>query len=150
MSMMDLIGDLVATDSPPVAHSSPLLRHAESLASADDSPHSPHSPDDVLRNPVRAYRWTVLTADGDPCEVWLSPPGTADQAMQGIQGALTAEPDRWLTVGCATCRHLSRPGLADGYCSIRTDLAPAYGEHHPLRRLPDDRGASCAKWGMHE
>lgn len=45
---------------------------------------------------------------------------------------------------CRTCRHLKRPGLSAGYCGGRGDLPPAYGPGHPLRRLPDDRGATCA------
>lgn len=45
---------------------------------------------------------------------------------------------------CRTCRHLKRPGLSAGYCGGREDLPPAYGPGHPLRRLPDDRGATCA------
>lgn len=49
---------------------------------------------------------------------------------------------------CKTCRHRSEPGRSDpGYCGGgRNDLSPAYGENHPLRRLPDDMGASCAKY----
>lgn len=47
---------------------------------------------------------------------------------------------------CKTCRHLKRPGLAPGYCGERDDLPPAYGPGHPLRRLPDDGGASCTTW----
>lgn len=49
---------------------------------------------------------------------------------------------------CGTCRHMSRPGLSDGYCGgNRPDLPPAYGLHHPLRRLPADHGVTCRRWG---
>lgn len=50
--------------------------------------------------------------------------------------------------GCKTCRHRKQPGRADpGYCGGgRDDLPLAYGENHPLRRLPDDHGASCASY----
>lgn len=44
---------------------------------------------------------------------------------------------------CRTCAHLRRPGLSEGYCGARDDLALAYGPGHPLRRCPDDRGAHC-------
>lgn len=49
---------------------------------------------------------------------------------------------------CKTCRHLKRPGLSAGYCGGRDDLPPAYGPLHPLRRLPDDGGASCTTWEL--
>lgn len=49
---------------------------------------------------------------------------------------------------CGTCRHMSRPGLSEGYCGgDRPDLQPAYGLHHPLRRLPADHGVTCRRWG---
>ena len=51
---------------------------------------------------------------------------------------------------CKTCRHLYRPGLSDGHCGGRDDLPRAYTAGHPLRRLPDDGGASCAVWEPHQ
>ncbi|MBL8445437.1 MAG: hypothetical protein JNK52_15445 [Zoogloeaceae bacterium] len=51
---------------------------------------------------------------------------------------------------CKTCRHLARPGRADGYCAERTDLPHAYGADHPLRRLPADGGANCPKWAPND
>lgn len=48
---------------------------------------------------------------------------------------------------CLTCRHLRRPGTARGCASGREDLAPLFGPHHPLRRLPDDGGKACSLWG---
>ena len=47
---------------------------------------------------------------------------------------------------CPDCRHFARPGMSSGYCGGRDDLPRAYGENHPLRRLPADRGASCDHW----
>lgn len=47
---------------------------------------------------------------------------------------------------CRTCRHLHRPGLSVGHCGGRDDLPHAYTAGHPLRRLPDDGGASCTTW----
>ena len=41
---------------------------------------------------------------------------------------------------CYRCRHLTRPGLSDGYCTGREDLAHAYGFMHDL---PPDKGAWC-------
>jgi hypothetical protein len=51
---------------------------------------------------------------------------------------------------CPDCQHFARPGKSDGYCSGRDDLPLAYGENHPLRRLPADRGASCDQWQASE
>ena len=52
---------------------------------------------------------------------------------------------------CSTCRHRKRPGLSAGYCGGgRDDLPPAYGLHHPLRKLPADLGATCASYRPHE
>lgn len=51
---------------------------------------------------------------------------------------------------CRTCAHLARPGRAAGYCGAdRPDLLPAYGPHHPLRRLPADQGKACRVWRLH-
>lgn len=51
---------------------------------------------------------------------------------------------------CKSCRHLARPGRADGYCAERIDLPHAYGADHPLRRLPADGGANCPKWAPND
>jgi hypothetical protein len=47
---------------------------------------------------------------------------------------------------CYQCLYFARPGLSDGYCSVRSDLDPAYGPGHPLRVLPADTGATCGTW----
>ncbi|GEC97639.1 hypothetical protein ZRA01_37120 [Zoogloea ramigera] len=54
-----------------------------------------------------------------------------------------------LETSCRTCAHFRRPGLSDGYCCERDDLPPAYTPGHPLRKLPDDGGASCTAWRLH-
>lgn len=52
-----------------------------------------------------------------------------------------------VTRSCMTCRDFARPGLSSGYCGGgRAGLLPAYGDHHPLRQLPEDGGASCEEW----
>lgn len=48
--------------------------------------------------------------------------------------------------GCRACAWLRRPGLSGGYCAGRDDLPRAYGQHHPLRRLPDDGGMGCGSF----
>lgn len=62
------------------------------------------------------------------------------------RGTSTPPPRNAHAASCRTCRHLGRPGLSAGYCGGRDDLPPAYGPGHPLRRLPADRGATCATW----
>jgi len=48
---------------------------------------------------------------------------------------------------CVSCQPLRKPGRVDvGYCAGREDLPPAYGENHPLHKLPGDKGASCKVW----
>lgn len=44
---------------------------------------------------------------------------------------------------CLRCRHFTRPGLSDGYCTARDDLSRVYGF---LRSLPADRGATCSMY----
>lgn len=68
--------------------------------------------------------------------------------MEFDAGLPRAEAERLaaLDVGCFTCASFARPGLSGGYCGGRDDLPRAYGENHPLRRLPDDRGATCKEW----
>lgn len=72
-------------------------------------------------------------------------------AAQKVAGAVAGCNPKKAPVGCSTCRHRKRPGRADpGYCSAREDLPGAYGLHHPLRRLPDDQGATCASYKTFE
>lgn len=98
--------------------------------------------------------WRLHFSDSRPVEVWVAPPATkagiraaypdAREAVPLHQGARTA-------TACRTCRHLHQPGRADpGYCAARDDLAHTYGAGHPLRRLPDDRGAACGVWANAE
>lgn len=90
--------------------------------------------------------WLLHFTDREPAEVWFSPAVSHDEALAMYLEAVAAEPIRQQEPprSCRTCRHLKRPGLSAGYCSERDDLLPAYGPGHPLRRLPDDRGATCA------
>lgn len=64
------------------------------------------------------------------------------------RGTPTPPPRNAPVASCRTCRHLGRPGLSAGYCGGRDDLPPAYTAGHPLRRLPDDGGASCTTWEL--
>lgn len=50
------------------------------------------------------------------------------------------------THGCDECQHKTTRFSSSGYCGGRADLAPVYGEGHPLRVLPADGGVSCARF----
>ena len=115
--------------------------------------------------PIRATRWLIHFLDREPLEVWFAPAADHDEALAAYKDAVAAEPLAGVSVsavsasvsaestarGCSTCRHRKRPGLSSpGYCSGRDDLPGAYGDHHPLRRLPDDQGASCTSYRPHE
>lgn len=47
---------------------------------------------------------------------------------------------------CSRCQSLHQTPWFISYCIRRTDLKPAYGESHPLRKLPDDHGANCPEF----
>ncbi|MFN7643252.1 MAG: hypothetical protein ACK5PW_09255 [Burkholderiales bacterium] len=75
-----------------------------------------------------------LYGDGD--RETLAPMYAADPA--GTR-ALVAE--MHARIGrCYGCQHFARPGLSDGYCTGRGDLAHAYEFMH---YLPPDKGARC-------
>lgn len=114
--------------------------------------------------PIRATRWLLHYADREPMEVHFAPAADHDEVLAAYRDALAAEPlsemlaqsvqqsvQQSAARNCSTCRHRKRPGLSAGYCGGgRDDLPPAYGLHHPLRKLPDDQGASCASYKTFE
>lgn len=151
----------------------PAASHAEVLAAEPDAvaaepvhervgnrPPTPGERDELLALVSAIY---AADTDADRQEA-------IDAALADPEGALTCyraiAAERGITVvlpvitkptsitvatGCKSCRHRKRPGRSDpGYCSGRDDLLGAYGEHHPLRRLPADLGASCASYQTFE
>lgn len=126
--------------------------------------------------PIQATRWLLHYPDREPVEVWFAPAADHAEAMVAYPDAVAAEPlhevrkpvrtetsifdssahgpehsARACEPGCSTCRHRKRPGLSAGYCGGgRDDLPGAYGLYHPLKKLPDDSGASCASHRPHE
>jgi len=75
----------------------------------------------------------------------------AERGITVVLPVITKPTSITVATGCKSCRHRKRPGRSDpGYCSGRDDLPAAYGEHHPLRRLPADQGANCASYLPHE
>lgn len=114
--------------------------------------------------PIRATRWLLHYADREPMEVHFAPAADHAEALVAYPDAVAAEPlaevrtqvrnevrTETTARGCSTCRHRKRPGLSAGYCGgERDDLPGAYGQHHPLRKLPDDQGERCASYLPHE
>lgn len=71
----------------------------------------------------------------------------AERGITVVLPVITKPTSITVATGCKSCRHRKRPGRSDpGYCSGRDDLPAAYGLHHPLRKLPDDQGASCTSY----
>lgn len=69
---------------------------------------------------------------------------TVPNAATPVLVSTTTTPGR----SCKRCRHRATPGKSEpGYCAERPELPPAYGPNNPLRKLPEDGGASCSKWG---
>ena len=122
-------------------------------------------PDAIAAEPFAAIsqRPPAWMSAGDEAAVraWLEHSGEADaETVADVlrQCQRDAEARRYfigraaavqsaVTRSCMTCRDFARPGLSSGYCGGgRADLLPAYGDHHPLRQLPEDGGASCEEW----
>ena len=82
--------------------------------------------------------------DETPCGINPEAPGKTESGISGTPRTPTPTRCRW-------CDFLRRPGRASGYCASadRPDLPPAYGLHHPLRKLPADQGESCPAFRLH-
>jgi hypothetical protein len=104
---------------------------------------------------IREHKVDIISelqaAANDAVQIWPDLP--VDRNNQpDMPGKLLAsfqadsDVDRSIVTACPDCQHFARPGKSDGYCGGRDDLPLAYGENHPLRRLPADRGASCDQW----
>lgn len=93
--------------------------------------------------------WLIHYTDRDPLPVSFTEAMTHAEALAGYPDAVAAEPiapPPPIETSCRDCRHFAKPGHSSGYCAGRDDLPLAYGANHPLRKLPDDGGASCLTW----
>lgn len=93
-----------------------------------------------------AQAWLIHFLERDPLEVHFIPEATHGEVLAAYPDAVAAEPLQIAASvqSCRDCRHWRRPGLVDeGYCARRTDTPGAYGYHHPLHQLPEDRGSGC-------
>lgn len=161
------------TDREPLElHTAPPMTHAEILAAYPGAVAAEPVPERVTRAATVIERAELLALvaaiyaadpDADRAEALgaaLADPEAAltcyraianERGIEGAQkvaGAVAGCNPKKAPPGCSTCRHRKRPGRADpGYCGGgRDDLPPAYGLHHPLRKLPDDQGASCTSY----
>jgi len=118
-------------------------------------------------NAATSWCWLLHFTDREPMEVYFNPDASFDRVMTAYPGAQAepiperfkqvftqAEDDEWaalwadadnVATTCTTCSISRKPG-ASRYCCARPELPPAYGEGHPLRKLPDDDGADCEQW----
>lgn len=155
---------------PVALHAAPALSHDELLAAYADAVAAEPAAQRAGTRPETAHEQVELLAliraiyaddaDQDRAEAatLLDPEGAmacyrAIAAERGIvvSAQKIGPASVSVVIGCKTCQHRRRPGLASpGYCSGRDDLPLAYGLHHPLRRLPDDRGVTCASYTPHE
>jgi len=90
---------------------------------------------------IRAGALTVGQAD-EVCERYWNNPDVWQSRV------VSAERTAGL-LRCHECCSYRTPGLTGpygGYCGGRDDLPPAYGDSHPLRRLPDDGGHGCENY----
>ena len=69
---------------------------------------------------------------------------TPRRSAARIVGAPLAPPTARASIArCIDCAHRRVPAHSDGYCLVRMDMPPAYGEGHPLRRCQPDGGRDC-------
>ena len=126
-----------------------LLALIQAIYAADTDQDRQEATDAALADPAGAlqcYR-AISSERGITVERADARQSSAQSARQSVQQSVQQSAAR----NCSTCRHRKRPGLSAGYCGGgRDDLPPAYGLHHPLRKLPDDQGASCASYLPHE
>lgn len=151
---------------------SPAITHEEALAAYPDAVGTEPVPErttctagDIKRDELLALVQAIYghDTDQDRQEALADPGGAltcyrAIAAERGIEAGDRVPTSVRLAVrtqnaviGCKTCRHRKRPGLSVGYCGGGcSDLLPAYGPGHPLRKLPDDLGAACNNYTLHE
>jgi len=141
---------LTVASSPAAIHAEVLDTHPSALAAEPIEP-------------GRRQPGAPLAGDQEPAVLaWLLETGDTDQAIVAeVSGACRRDVDARRYVleraesrltntsiaDCASCRHRRSPGGTVRYCaSGRSDLPLAYGDGHPLRRLPDDQGHCCTQW----
>lgn len=87
-----------------------------------------------------AITWRLVFKNGSSNPLLCVPPQARGEIVERYKplGLLRAD----VAQGCTQCTHYSGHF---NYCGSpdRPDLKPVFSENHPLRELPDDRGACC-------
>lgn len=139
------VPERVSTRAATAREHAELLALVSAIYAADADADRQEAIDAALADPEGAltcYR-AIAAERGITVERADARQSSAQSARQSVQQSVQQSAAR----NCSTCRHRKRPGLSAGYCGGgRDDLPPAYGLHHPLRKLPDDQGASCASY----
>ena len=115
----------------------------------------------VTLREAHSHQWTQHFSDAEPLPAALPAEIVAlvddcnaadlygDEDRETLEQMYTTDPagtqflvaEMHARIGrCYRCRHLTRPGLSDGYCTRRENLVHAYGFMH---YLPPDKGAWC-------
>ncbi|MBL0354103.1 MAG: hypothetical protein IPP03_16150 [Dechloromonas sp.] len=146
-------------DDLPVTFA-PAVDHAKALSFYPDAVAAEPIPERIQRKPTpnEAAELRALVAAIYANDTEADPAEALAAALADPYGALlcyrSIAKDRGITINtkpepvhsCRACQHFARPGKSDGYCGERDDLPRAYGINHPLRKLPEDGGASCNQW----
>lgn len=92
----------------------------------------------------KAIALAIKTNDSEALRLWAC--WLAKLAMQDLMDRVDLAAPVEIARACANCQHLKTPRGSVGGCGGREDLARMYGKNHPLRVLPADGGASCARF----
>lgn len=146
--------DLSVTFAPAVDHTAALSYYPDAVAAEPIPDRAQRQPTKNEAKEITALVHAVFAADSDvdrneALAAALADPDGALLCYRTIaekRGIAIAAPMVGMVKACRCCQHFARPSKSAGYCSGRDDLPLAYGANHPLRRLPDDRGASCNQW----
>lgn len=123
--------------APAVDHAGALAAYPAAIAAEPmpDPPVVPMPPD--LWEMVNACVHAGLYDEADQAAL-LAMVAADAKGTRGLIEAMHARIGR-----CRQCRNFGRPGLSEGYCTVRADLPFSYGV---FRKLPTDTGARCAQF----
>jgi len=156
------VPERVSTRAATAREHAELLALVSAIYAADTDADRQEAIDAALADPagaLRCYRSianergiVVARTDARQSSAQSARQSAQQSARESAKQSAHESAQKSAARNCSTCRHRKRPGRADpGYCGGgRDDLPPAYGLHHPLRKLPDDQGAGCASYKTFE